>query len=694
MRVFLGFCFCILFSISTANSASKDEIKRAQAQLNLLGYSVGTVDGYYGKITASALSAFWNDQNGQYGGTLTYKDLEKLNNVSAEIGYDINAIPYMDTHIKNSSLLKAKLPINPLVIKDYERLIDYRLNRYKNDYSWTGWVWQEKASDGRRLSKDVCFNKLLKFEMSTTPSPIAADLNKCHVAFLTYAVTDYLKARELYGKLFLAMAKAANDQWVYKPSNTKDNNPNYYNMPGIISTFFTFYAVNKGHFGYSLNEQLEVETFFKRKAFADSFDKDGDRRTKLCPILDPMKLNQEKYMVNNCGSVRLRFAAGELAMAIVTKDKALWQKGLWDLDFALSMINNEGFFVPLSAKGCFALGYTWDTSKLFSLNVEILKVANFNLLDYQTRHGKTISEAYEMLFKQYEDITISNHIAEKAIGSLGCGGKPHKTHQEFLLTEFGTKDDGSFNNEWVPTFDRYVNWSIRFISEKNPDWINVSDLKKIETDPFIGGYFTIHPFEFYYANVLSEQESIWHSSGLKNQSTSIVKNSDELKYFDKQDGVYFLQAEEVAISFGVNDISVREKNITNIVLGGEFSFFRDSSTFQEWIDVVIRLENDIIVNAKIGWMSNVVSKPPMNFFPRALRIAVGKCGKFDEFSANSIPIVVLSDDYAEIDLIKCYVNVFKDQLNDFDFNKLENLMLSSTKVLEEVLQSKLDLSLN
>ena len=50
----------------------------------------------------------------------------------------LTAVAYtgMDTHIKNSSLLKAQLPINPVVIKDYERLIDYRLNRYKNDYSW------------------------------------------------------------------------------------------------------------------------------------------------------------------------------------------------------------------------------------------------------------------------------------------------------------------------------------------------------------------------------------------------------------------------------------------------------------------------------------------------------------------------------------------------------------------------------
>ena len=51
------------------------------------------------------------------------------------------------------------------------------------------------------------------------------------------------------------------------------------------------------------------------------------------------------------------------------------------------MIEEEGLFVPMSANGCKALGYTWDTSKFLSLNAEILKLAEFNLLDYDTRHG-------------------------------------------------------------------------------------------------------------------------------------------------------------------------------------------------------------------------------------------------------------------------------------------------------------------
>ena len=37
-----------------------------------------------------------------------------------------------------------------------------------------------------------------------------------------------------------------------------------------------------------------------------------------------------------------------------------------------------------------------------------------------------------------------------------------------------------------PGFGRFVNWSIRFVSEKHPEWIKANTLREVETDPFIG----------------------------------------------------------------------------------------------------------------------------------------------------------------------------------------------------------------
>ena len=163
-------------------------------------------------------------------------------------------------------------------------------------------------------------------------------------------------------------------------------------------------------------------------------------KTKLCPIKNPMKLNEKNYKGDNCGTVRLRFASAELALAILMQDKELWSKGLWDLDYVLSMIGKEGYFIPTAAKGCKALGYSFSTSRLFSTNVELLNLAKFNLLDYKTRHGKTLAEAYEQLFKIYDDITLVKHIAKKGIGAASCGRKPFKTHMEHIIYEGGPEN--------------------------------------------------------------------------------------------------------------------------------------------------------------------------------------------------------------------------------------------------------------
>ena len=258
------------------------------------------------------------------------------------------------------------------------------------------------------------------------------------------------------------------------------------------------------------NSGLLLKITSRKKAFAERFSLDGDRRASLCPINNPMNLNGRIHMVNNCGSVRLRFAAGELALAIVTQDDALWKKGLWDLDYALSMTNDEGFFVPLSSKGCKALGYTWSTSRLFSLNVEMLKLAGFDLLDYKTRHGENYISSLRNAFQDSMKILQFQIILQKKeLVQIVVGRDPIKLTKNFCFKSLAKLDDGRLNDEWVPGFGRFINWSIRFVSEKHPEWIKANTLREVETQPGIGNYFTVTAFEIYNANVLSEPKSIW-----------------------------------------------------------------------------------------------------------------------------------------------------------------------------------------
>ncbi len=413
-----------------------------------------------------------------------------------------------DEHVQQSELLKVSLPSDNRVIKDYRRYQDYRKNMLANYFDDTF-----KYDNGQLLTKDACMKILAEFKVPTTGAKEKEDFNKCSRSFSDYAVVNFDDGILLYKELILKIVTAKKDKWTYKNSGKDDFNPRDYQLWGTLAPITMFYAVNYEELNYTKDENKKIQQYLKNKAMIERLDRDGNRsRRNLCPITDPMKLNRKKHKVNNCGSVRLRFAAAELALAIVMQDKELWAKGLWDLDYTLSMIEKEGFFVPLSAKGCKALGYTWDTSKLFSLNVEMLKLADFDLLDYKTRHGKTIAEAYEMLFKQYKDITISNHIAKKGVGAGSCGA--YKTHEEFLMQEEGVDNPAklaeAYEMGYVPVHEDYINWSIRFVSEKHPEWLKDKyTLRDIKVYRTMSTYYFVQAIEIFNANIMSESNSIW-----------------------------------------------------------------------------------------------------------------------------------------------------------------------------------------
>jgi hypothetical protein len=443
----------------------------------------------------------------------------------------------LDGHVKQSPLLKVPLPQDNRIIKNYDRYKNYRINILANNYHSTD-IWKEESYNGKTLTKELCMDIIADFKVPTTPKPEFGNFIRCLGSLMDNAVVNFDDGIKTYRELLLRIANSQNDKWTYKDSGSKDFNPRDYNLWGVLSPLTIFYAVNIDELNYTDKENTIIQQYLKKKAMTERFDRDGDGRIK-CDITNPMNLWRQKHSTNNCGSVRLRTAPAELALAIIMQDEELWAKGLWDLDYTLSMIEEEGYFVPLSARGCKALGYTWDTSKLFSLNLEMLQLAGFNLLDYRTRHGKTVAEAYEMLFKQYEDITISNHIAKKGFGANSCGIKPYKTHNEFFAQEFGVEvkkvdeiiqDNIARGNKArivVPIYDDYINWSIRFVAEKHPEWIeDKKSLQEIKVHPWLSQYYHVQPFEIYNANALSDNFNIWLK---KNKIANIEAKKEKTK---------------------------------------------------------------------------------------------------------------------------------------------------------------------
>ena len=700
-----GYCLKILVLIFLTitfliKPLAANDVQIAQELLTKLGYTPGPIDGSYGSKTKFALENFYAAQNRKFDGQLSANEIMSLSKASKNPNFSFEALKMMDAHVEKSELLRVPLPKSNLVIKDYQRFVDYRVQHYVNNFSNWENLWKIQGSSGQLLDEKYCYETLVNFLIPTTPNiklkgRSDTDFTRCQNQLLNYGVINFDAAFKIYQKLFIEMATSKKDHWVYRSSNRKDNNPTFYHLGGVIATFYMYYAVNYEAFNYTKKQRNIIENYFKKKAFAERFNLDGDRRATLCPIKKPMNLNKRIHIVNNCGSVRLRFAAGELALAIVTQDEALWKKGLWDLDYALSMTNDEGFFVPLSAKGCKALGYTWDTSRLFSLNVEMLKLAGYNLLDYKTRHGKTVSQAYEMLFKQYDDITISNHIAIKGIGASSCGEKPYKTHNEFIVQEFGSLDFGG-----QPRTGRFINWSIRFVSEKHPEWINENTLREIETDPFIGNYHTVTAFEIYNANVMSEPKSIWKEKRVKlnleeklNEEKRLQKEIEEERkkqefidsgeyIFDDKNISFQLKRHDEIFKIHKSDFSLSIKRDDEKLFNGDIAYSTNTNNFgATWIDLRVMGTDEISWNIKIAFQIEEGNFPN---FVNAYSISKNECGIFKDMVDDSFIIPLKTKNISELELYDCHIKVLQKNLNEDDFDILKDRINTAISLVDTI----------
>ncbi len=481
------------------------------------------------------------------------------NPILAEQIYSDEAKEMMDDHVRSSELLKVPLPKVNRIIKDYDRYKFYRTNIQANNWSHTNYLWKDEI-DGKILSKKLCTKVISEFQVPSTPTIQEKIFKKCQRSLMSYATIDFEGGIDLHGEIILNIATAEKDNWVYKNSGKDNFNPRDYQLWGVLSPLVTFYAVNYDQFNFTEDQHKTIQNYFKDKAMIERLDRDSNRsRTKLCPIENPMKLNKKRHKVNNCGTVRLRFASAELALAIVMQDKELWSKGLWDLDYVLSMIGDEGYFIPTAAKGCKAIGYSYSTSQLFSTNVELLNLAKFNLLDYKTRHGKTLAEAYEQLFKIYDDITLIKHIAKKGVGAASCGTKPFKTHMEHVIYERGGLENYQHDLKIgrIPDKQSYINWSIRFVTEKHPEWLEDKfSPHEVKVHPFHGAYYHIQPIEIFNANIMSEGDNFW-TKKLSEKPKDYEKKFrySEFKIFNNMlGGTFKLKSNNVKFASNTNPI--------------------------------------------------------------------------------------------------------------------------------------------
>ena len=111
----------------------------------------------------------------------------------------------LDDHVKQSALLQVPMPTDQRIIKDYERYKDYRVNILARNFHFTNYMWNEKSSKEKLLTKEVCMDIVAEYRVPTTSIKEEEDFKKCLNSSMTYSVINFddgIKAfKELISKI-------------------------------------------------------------------------------------------------------------------------------------------------------------------------------------------------------------------------------------------------------------------------------------------------------------------------------------------------------------------------------------------------------------------------------------------------------------------------------------------------------------
>ena len=207
-----GYCLKILVLIFLTitffiKPLAANDVQIAQELLTKLGYTPGPIDGSYGSKTKFALENFYAAQNRKFDGQLSANEIMSLSKASKNPNFSFEALKMMDDHVEKSELLRVPLPKSNLVIKDYQRFRDYRVQHYVNNYSNWENLWKIQGSSGQILDKNYCYETLAKFLVPATPNSkfkgrSETDFTRCQNQLLNFGVSDFSTSFKIYQKLF------------------------------------------------------------------------------------------------------------------------------------------------------------------------------------------------------------------------------------------------------------------------------------------------------------------------------------------------------------------------------------------------------------------------------------------------------------------------------------------------------------
>jgi len=317
--------------------------------------------------------------------------------------------------------------------------------------------------------------------------------NLCLSTIVDAAIAD---RKDIPLEVLLTWANSADDLLYFVPprAGTDGFFPEGYVLPSGAGVLSYWYAVNYDHLSLKKAERDRIDTYLTQKLMEQSFPPlDGKHRTP-CDLARPWKTTLATA-ANSCGSIRWKVALGELALGLKLANKDLFDKGIDDLVFNLSMIDQEGIFVTYAAKGGKAFGYYKDGLQFMSHYVELFKTLNFDFLEYRLPHGRTVKEYFD---KTYEILRADFHLMDRyARINKGAGSYPFEKVKNLSHSEFISKtntENTVFN--WQDNDSSFYMLAPEYVERYRSDL----KVKPLYTNTGNGGFFGAYVYAIHQGN--------------------------------------------------------------------------------------------------------------------------------------------------------------------------------------------------
>lgn len=117
---------------------------------------------------------------------------------------------------------------------------------------------------------------------------------------------------------------------------------------------------------------------------------------------------------------------------------------------------------------------------------------------------------------------------------------------------------------------------------------------------------------------------------------------------------------------------------------GDVKYSVGGITFSEWLDIFLLMRKGELISIRLDWALSTEAPTPFSKFRAVFDVVKTQCGKFPFAADDGMPIILKSNNLEELNLQKCYNDVFKTNLSSKEYEQYVTLIKSSKTLLNKL----------